>query len=315
MTIEWAWPSRASHAHAISPEIRLDGDGRCQVVLLHGLTGAPSEFAYIARYLQRRGHLDVWCPTLLNHGGPIRMLAATGRDVLYASVRTQFEEARRTAAATGSPLVIGGLSIGADLALMLAAEFPDAVAGVICLAPTLFYDGWNVPWAYRLLPLVDWTLFKFFAYHREESPYGLKDETLRAIVEKEYAAKTLKDEAQGHDGYAHYPIQLLCEMQHLIRACMKALPQVKAPILVVQAEHDDATGPRNAEFILARTNSRRKELLSLQNSYHVVTADLERAAVAAAMQAFCDGVISENSTAERADAAPRRVSKPVAGTA
>ena len=107
MTIEWAWPSRASHPHVISPEIRLDGDGRCQVVLLHGLTGAPSEFAYIARYLQRRGQLDVWCPTLLNHGGPIRLLAATGRDVLYASVRTQFEEARRTAAATGSPLVIG----------------------------------------------------------------------------------------------------------------------------------------------------------------------------------------------------------------
>jgi carboxylesterase len=308
MSIEWAWPSRIDRSHAISPEIRLDGDGRCQVMLLHGLTGAPAEFAYIARYLQRRGHLDVWCPTLLNHGGSIRVLAATGRDALYASVRSQFEEARRTAAATGSPLVIGGLSIGADLALMLSAEFPEAVAGVICLAPTLFYDGWNVPWAYRLLPLVDWTPFKFFAYHREEAPYGLKDETLRANVAKEYAAKTLKDDAQAHDGYAHYPIELLCEMHHLIKACMRTLPRVKAPILVVQAEHDDATGSRNAEFILNRTSSRRKELLLLQNSYHVVTADLERAKVAAAMQAFCDSVISENYPTQLADAPPPRVS-------
>jgi esterase/lipase len=155
---------------------------------------------------------------------------------------------------------------------------------------------------------VDWTPFKFFAYHREESPYGLVDETLRAIVAKEYAAKTLKDETQGHNGYAHYPVQLLCEMRHLIRACKKSLPQVRAPILVVQAEHDDATGPRNADFILARTNSRRKELLSLKNSYHIVTADLERAAVAMAMQMFCDGVISDNSTALHADPPPRRVS-------
>jgi carboxylesterase len=307
MTIEWAWPSHTSRPHAISPEIRLDGDGRCQVMLLHGLTGAPSEFAYIARYLQRRGHLDVWCPTLLNHGGSIRLLAATGRDSLYASVRSQFEQARHTTSVRGSPLVIGGLSIGADLALMLAAEFTEAVAGVICLAPTLFYDGWNVPWTHRFIPLVDWTPFKFFAYHREESPYGLKDETLRAFVDKEYAAKTLKDDGQGHDGYAHYPIQLMCEMHHLIKACMRALPRVKASILVVQAEHDDATGPRNAEFILNRTSSRRKELLRLQNSYHVVTADLERARVAAAMQAFCDSVIFENSLRQRADAPSRQV--------
>ena len=277
-------------------------------MLLHGLTGAPSEFAYIARFLQRRGQLDVWCPTLLNHGGSIRLLAAMDRDVLYASVRSQFEEARRAAAVAGAPLVIGGLSIGADLALMLSAEFPEAVAGVICLAPTLFYDGWNVPWSYRLLPLVDWTPLKFFAYHREESPYGLKDETLRALIEKEYAAKTLQDDSQGRDGYAHYPIRLLCEMHHLIKECIRVLPRVKAPVLIVQAEHDDATGPRNAEFILSRTNSRRKELLSLQNSYHVVTADLERAKVAAAMQAFCDSVISEQRPRRLADALPPRVS-------
>jgi carboxylesterase len=307
MSIEWAWPSRKSRPHASSPEIRLDGDARCQVMLLHGLTGAPAELAYIAHYLHKRGRLDVWCPTLLNHGGPIRLLAATGRDALYASVRSQFEQAWRTAEAKDSPLVIGGLSIGADLALMLSAEFPDAVAGVICLAPTLFYDGWNVPWSYRFLPLADWTPLKFFAYHREGPPYGLKDETLRALVAKEYAAKTLKDDRERQDGYAHYPIQLLCEMQHLIKACMRALPRVTAPILVVQAKHDDATGPRNAEFILGRTSSRRKELLLLQNSYHVVTADLERAKVAAAMQAFCDGVIAESSPARRADAPPPRV--------
>src|SRR5258708_37388245 len=100
--MEWAWPSRTNRSHAISPEIRLDGDGRCQVMLLHGLTGAPAEFAYIAHYLQRRGRLDVWCPTLLNHGGSIRVLAAMGRDSVYASVRSSFEQAQRTTAVSGA---------------------------------------------------------------------------------------------------------------------------------------------------------------------------------------------------------------------
>jgi carboxylesterase len=299
MTIEWAWPSRPSRCRTLSPEIRLNGDARCHVMLLHGLTGAPAEFAYIAHYLQKRGRLDVWCPTLLNHGGPIRLLAATRRDELYASVRSQFEQERHTAGVAGAPLILGGLSIGADLALMLCAEFPEAIAGVICLAPTLFYDGWNVPRSYRLIPLVDWTPLKFFTYYREEPPYGLKDEALRARVAEDYEKRTLKDDGEQHDGYAHYPIQLMCEMHHLIKECVRTLPRVKASLLVVQAEHDDATGPRNAQFILDRTSSPRKELLLLQNSYHIVTADLERATVASAMQAFCDSVI--------ADALPRQV--------
>lgn len=293
MPIEWAWPSGISRFPARSPEIRLHGDGRCHLMLLHGLTGAPAEFTYIAHYLHKRAHFDVWCPTLLNHGGPVSVLAATGRDALYASVRSQFEQARRAAAAAVAPLVIGGLSIGADLALMLSAEFPEAVAGVICIAPTLFYDGWNVPWAYRLIPLVDWTPLKYFAYHREEPPYGLKDEVLRARVAEEYARKTLKDGAEQHDGYAHYPVRLMCEMHHLIKECIRALPRVKAPLLVIQAEHDDATSPRNAEFILERTSSSRKELLLLRNSYHVITVDLERTKAAAAMQAFCSVVMAD----------------------
>ena len=299
MPIEWAWPSGISPIAAPSSEIHLNGDGRCHVMLLHGLTGGPAEFAYIAHYLHKRAHLNVWCPTLLNHGGPIGILAATGRNALYASVRSQFEEAARAAAVTTSPLVIGGLSIGADLSLMLAAEFPNTVAGVICLAPTLFYDGWNVPWTYRLIPLVDWTPLKFFAYQREEPPYGLKDEVLRARVAEEYAKQTLKNDADRQNGYAHYPVRLMCEVHHLIKECIGVLPRVKAPLLVIQAEHDDATSPRNAEFILDHTDSSRKELVLLRNSYHVITADLERAKVAAAMQAFCNAVI--------AGSAPERV--------
>ena len=300
MSLEWAWPSAKQRCLALSPEIQLEGDARCHVMLLHGLTGAPVEFAYVAHYLHKRAHLDVWCPTLLNHGGPIRVLAATGRDALYASVRSQFEDARRAAAAAGSPLVIGGLSIGADLALMLAAEFPEAVAGVVCLAPTLFYDGWNVPWTHRFIPLADWTPFKYFAYHREEAPYGLKDEVLRARIGADYAGKTLNDSAERHEGYAHYPVRLMCEMHHLIKDCRRMLPRVEAPLLVVQAEHDDATSPRNAQYILDHAGSIRKEVLLLANSYHVVTADLERAKVAAAMHGFCSAVMGASMAASGA---------------
>jgi esterase/lipase len=47
------------------------------------------------------------------------------------------------------------------------------------------------------------------------------------------------------------------------------------------------TGPRNSEFIRDRIGSARREMVTLEQSYHVVSADLERSAVAAHLQRFC----------------------------
>ena len=184
--------------------------------------------------------------------------------------------------------MVGGLSLGAILSLMLAAEFPDDVAGVACLAPTLFYDGWSVPWYHRLIPLVDYTPLKYFTYIREGEPYGLKDESLRAKIAARYSSAKLDDSSDAaRQGYAHFPVRLFCEMRRIISRCKRALPQVSTPLLVVQAEQDDVTGPRNAQFILERVASTRRELVLLKQSYHLVSADVERSVVAERLQKFC----------------------------
>jgi carboxylesterase len=171
---------------------------------------------------------------------------------------------------------------------MLAAEFPGDVAGVVCLAPTLFYDGWSVPWYHRLIPLVDFTPLKHFTYFRESAPFGLKDEALRSKIAEHYGAMSVHDwRGAAKSGYAHFPVRLFCEMRHLIRMCKERLSRVASPVLVVQAENDDVTSPRNAEFILERVASARRELLLLKNSYHLVAADLERSLVAERLQKFC----------------------------
>jgi len=73
-------------------------------------------------------------------------------------------------------------------------------------------------------------------------------------------------------------------MRRLIRMCKRALPRVACPVLVVQAEQDDVTGPKNAQFIIERVGSSRRELLLLKQSYHLVSADLERSTVADHLQ-------------------------------
>jgi carboxylesterase len=288
MPIEWARLKPQKPIEVQDRGIALRGDGGCRVLLLHGLTGCPAELGYVAHWLRTRGRYHVGCPRLVNHGQPMAVLARTSWHELVDSARHAFHEARAAARSEGVPLVVGGLSLGAVLSLILAAEYPDDVAGVACLAPTLFYDGWSVPWYHRLIRLVDYTPLKYFTYFREDQPYGLKDEALRAKIAGHYQHASLEDSSTAAKlGYAHFPVRLFCEMRHVIERCKRLLPQVRSPLLVVQAERDDVTGPRNASFILERAASEQRELVLLKESYHLVCADVERSTVAERLQAFC----------------------------
>lgn len=291
MALEWAWLRDGERGPANNGDLRLSSGAGAHVFLLHGLTGSPTELAYVARRLHVDGGLRVWCPRLANHGEPLNVLAATPWRLLYEKARSDFLAARDAAERDRVPLVVGGLSLGAVLSLLLAAEFPQHVGGVMCLAPTFFYDGWNVPWLHRLIPFVDYTPLKYFAFFREESPYGLKDESLRERVGTAYRSISLRTNVYcGQHGYAHFPIRLFCESRHLIARCARDLRRVTAPLLLVQAVYDDATSPRNSRHVYHNVSSRQKEMLLLKDSFHMVTADLERDRVAEAMTRFCRGI-------------------------
>lgn len=297
MQLEWAWLRGQRRIETAARDIVLNGRSRCRLLLFHGLTGSPAELGYIAHYVHRRGELNVECPQLVNHGQPIAVLGRTRMEEIYAGARTSLERAHTACARDGLPLVVGGLSLGAVLSLMLAAQEPHAIAGVVCMSPTLFYDGWNVPWTHRLIPLADYIPLKYFAYLRESPPYGLKNEALRARVAAAYEKASLHDhEFATRLGYAHFPVALFCEMRHLIRRCIAMLPRVTAPLLLLQAEEDDITSPRNSRFIYDRVASRRKELVLLTRSYHVITADDDREEVAAAITAFCGEIADRTGT-------------------
>ena len=292
MAIEWAWALNHRRIEVPSSAIGLNGGSRCRLVLFHGLTGSPAELSYVAHYVHHRGGFNVECPQLVNHGQPIAVLARTRMEEIYQGACDVLARARAASSTDGLPVVVGGLSLGAVLALMLAAHRPDDIAGVVCMSPTLFYDGWNVPWTHRLIALADYLPLKYFAYMREGPPYGLKNEALRARVAAAYESASLQDDhpLAARLGYAHFPIALFCEMRHLIRQCIALLPQVTAPLLLLQAEEDDITSPRNSQFIYEHVASGQKQIVLLKNSYHVITADDDREEVAVTITAFCDEI-------------------------
>ncbi|MDD4980819.1 MAG: alpha/beta fold hydrolase [Candidatus Omnitrophica bacterium] len=262
--------------------IFLEGNNGSTVILIHGLTGTPHEMSFLARFLNSRGYATL-CPVLANHGEPMEVLKNTTWQECYQSVREAFMKIN-----SGKGLIfVSGLSLGALLALLLAEEFPQRVAGVSCLSPTLFYDGWNAPWYQCFLPLASHTFLKHFSYFKEDSPYGIKNEQLRKVVHRYYNKARISDmEGVARYGYPYFPVTLLYQLRLLVRHLTKKLGYINAPVQLIQAKNDDVTSVKNSQFIYDKIKSEMKEIVLLHDSYHIITADQERDKVAEAMDSF-----------------------------
>jgi carboxylesterase len=255
----------------------LKGDNGSAVILIHGLTGTPNEMKYLANYLNKRGY-TVICPKLANHGESIWILKQTSWQELYASVREALVTGEM--AQFNGPIFVSGLSMGALLALLLADEFRDRIRGVSCLAPTLFYDGWNTPLSKLFFPFA-YTPLRHLAYFKESPPYGIKNEIIQQRIHKYYSTARLDDmEGAAQYGYPYFPVTLLHQLQLLVKHLNKKLPGMSFPIQLMQAKDDDVASVKNSKFIYDSVRSEIKEIVLLYNSYHVITADQERETVA-----------------------------------
>jgi len=252
-------------------EYLLEG-GRAGVLLIHGLTGTPNEMRLLGKGLNRAG-FTVYGMQLAGHCGDEKDLLQTGWQDWYASVERAAEKLQSQV----DHFFVAGLSMGAVLALRLASQQPDRVAGVGVYGPTFRYDGWSIPlYARRLYFLLHafkrLNIFQERIFY-EHPPYGLKDERLRATV----AASMLNGDSAAA-GLAGNPWASLTEMLELSAATKPQLRKVTAPCLVMHAEDDDIANISNSRLVQKRVKGP-VEMIVLRDSYHMITIDRERKAV------------------------------------
>jgi carboxylesterase len=200
--------------------------------------------------------------------------------------------------------------MGAVLALRLAAERPDEVHGLALYAPTLWYDGWAMPWYRFALRLAMPTRFGRYLVSRfydfgETAPYGIKDPTIRGVV---LAAMSSGDTTEA--GIMVTPGASLCELCLLIGDVTPRLGAIKTPALVIQAREDDLSSIRNAQY-LQRCLGGIVDTLILDDSYHIVTVDRQRDLLIESSVAFATVLAArregENTVRALADARARRI--------
>lgn len=241
---------------------------RTGILLIHGLGGTPVEMKTVAKRLGDAGH-TVMCCQLAGHCGTEADLAASHWQDWYASA----EAALARLEPHCDRIVVGGLSMGGLLAAKLAAANSSRVNGVIVLAPTLWYDGWTIPWYAVFLkllrPYMSLPFLKLWSF-AEREPYGIKDERVRRII---LQAMTSGDSTLA--GVLRTPAYALRELWRLVDALKPDLPKVHQRALVIQARQDDVASIRNAQY-LQRHLGGLVETLILDDSYHLITVDRDR---------------------------------------
>jgi carboxylesterase len=176
--------------------------------------------------------------------------------------------------------------MGALLALRLAARHPELISGVATLSATFFYDGWNVPRLRQkyLLPLLIYSPLRFFLSYHEPSPYGIKDDRIRNVIDAVYQSKTGAMPEKW--GYSEFPGVTIRETFRLIAAVKRDLPVITAPLLIVHATEDDMASLENARFLASEVSSSSVETFYVDDTYHVLTLDKRRDDVAARVAEF-----------------------------
>ena len=116
-----------------------ESGGNAGVLLAHGITGAPTEMKPLIKALAAAG-FTVSCPQLAGHCSTLAELKRTRWEDWYGSLQSALEVLRQRC----ETVCVSGLSMGALLALILAARNPNEIAGAFGMGLTHISEATQV---------------------------------------------------------------------------------------------------------------------------------------------------------------------------
>lgn len=239
--------------------------GRCGILLIHSLGGNPIELRFVAQALARDGY-TVHCPLLHGLGGGTDLAGLSQWTDWYAGVEKAYEHLKEKC----DSIMVGGMSAGGMLALRLAAEKGEAIQSVMLFAPTLWPNGWSIPWYSSLFKLVREKYTARLFHFRQREPYGIKDERIRNFVLDSFNSDNRPiEDLLGRSG------STLFQFRRMVDAVKRQLGEVRQPTLIFHPRHDDQSDLSNA-MTLQRKLGGLVEMSVLDDSYHMVTLDRQR---------------------------------------
>ncbi len=218
------------------------GSGSVGVLLLHGFTGSPYSMRAWAEHLVADG-FRVTLPRLPGHGTTWQELNRTDWTDWYAAADRAFVDLERQC----EQVFVAGLSMGGALALRLAEQHGDRVAGLALVNPCINIADPRIKVS-RLLSAIP-------------SLPGICNDIARPDV--------------SEFGYDRNPLRALHSQTKLWADVRGGLHQVTQPTLVYASRVDHVVDPSSLALLRAGAATPELEVVTLERSYHVATLDYE----------------------------------------
>ena len=215
--------------------IRLEGSNGEAVVLVHGFTGHPGHFTFMADALNEAGFTAV-TPRLRGHGTtPDDLSSATAPDWIEDVVAAAGEVAGHRR------VHLVGLSMGGLLSILAAR--PTAASSITTI---------NTPVLVR-------------------QPQIYAAPLARHVVRRaplDTSADRLDDEARGYWApYEWVPVAAVAELQRLMLRAPREARRLRRPALVIQSRADEAVHPSSA-VVLGRALGPTARVEWMESSIH-----------------------------------------------
>lgn len=235
--------------------------GEVGVLLCHGFTGSPRSLRAWAEHLAEAGY-SVSLPRLPGHGTSWQDLNETTWTDWYAEVDRSLTGLRERCSTT----FVFALSMGGALALRLAEQRPDDVAGLVLVNPSVATADPAYTYA---LPWLRWIV-------RSVKPIASD------------IAKPGIDEG----GYPRSPLHAAYSLTRLWADVRANLSSVTAPLLLFASDVDHVVDHTSAPLILRQVRSSILLRRRLRRSWHVATMDWDAEEIFTSSVAFVERVLT-----------------------
>jgi carboxylesterase len=242
--------------------IRVDGKPPA-VLAIHGYGGTPLEVELVVDVAGSLGRRAL-APLLPGHGTHASDLAATRWSDWLGGAEAAFQE---LVAGAAEPVVLSGLSLGSLLAIQLAASHPDRVRGLILIANALRLSG-PTRWGLELMGAVP----KRFDFSLPKLTSDIADPAARRV----------------HLTYSAQPARAAREVLLGGKRAQTLLGKIQCPTLILHGARDRVCPVGNAELASTLVGASDKRVVVFPRSRHILTRDLERAAVRREVRQFLE---------------------------
>jgi len=217
------------------------------VLVIHGITSTTSSMKFLAEQFADAGY-NVELPGLTGHGTKWQNM----NSVKYSDWIADLEKSLKKLQKRCSKIFICGLSLGGGLALYLAGKHPE-IAGTILINHASKFTNpkfWFVP------------IFRHF------------------IKSVPAVASDIKDPNSKEIAYDRTPTNGVYEMLKMLKIVRKMQSNILQPILIFKSKDDHVVPRISATFTMKKLGSKDKELIWLENSYHVAPLDYDKELIA-----------------------------------